>query len=65
MTNITYCVVSGVLFVLVALVHLLRLVYQLPVVVDEYVVPMWASWVACIVPALLAVWAFRLASVSR
>jgi len=55
-----YCVVSGVLFSLVALAHLLRIVFGMPVQVDEFDVPMLVSWVGLIVPAGLAFWAFRL-----
>ena len=54
-----YCIVSGVVFSLVALAHLLRLVYGMSVQIDEYAVPMSVSWVAFIVTAALAVWAFR------
>lgn len=56
----SYCVVSGVLFSLVALAHLLRIVYGVSLQVDDYVVPMFVSWIALIVPGALAVWAFRL-----
>jgi len=55
-----YCVVSGALFALVALAHLLRIVYGMSIQVDEFVVPMLVSWIGFIVPAALAVWAFRL-----
>ena len=55
-----YCVVSGVLFFLVALGHLLRIVYGMSVHVDEFMIPMSASWVGLIIPAALAVWAFRI-----
>ena len=54
-----YCIVSGMVFSLVALAHLLRLVYGMSVQIDEYAVPMSVSWVAFIVTAALAVWAFR------
>ncbi len=54
-----YCVVSGVFFSLVALGHLLRIVYGMSIQVDDYVVPMFVSWVALVVPAGLAFWAFR------
>ncbi len=56
-----YCVISGVLFALVAVAHLLRIVYGLPVVIGAFNVPMWMSWVGLIVPGGLAVWAFRIA----
>jgi hypothetical protein len=56
-----YCAVSGGLFSLVALGHLLRIVYGMSIQVDEYVVPMFVSWVGFVVPAGLAFWAFRIA----
>ncbi len=55
-----YCVVSGVLFTLVALAHLLRIVYDMSIQVDEVMVPMLFSWIGLVVPAALAVWAFRI-----
>lgn len=55
-----YCAVSGVFFSLVAIAHLLRIVYGMSIQVDEYVVPMFVSWIALIVPAGLAFWAFRI-----
>lgn len=55
-----YCVVSGVLFSLVALAHLLRIAYGVTIQVDDYAVPMLVSWIALIVPGALAVWAFRI-----
>lgn len=62
MTNKTYCTVSGVLFALVALAHLLRIVGGISIQVDDYAVPMLFSWIGFIVPAGLAAWAFRLSS---
>jgi len=55
-----YCAVSGVLFALVALAHLSRVTYGMSIQVDEYVVPMFVSWVGFVVPAGLAFWAFRI-----
>lgn len=62
MTSRNYCLVSGGLFSLVALAHLLRILYGMPIVVDEYLVPMWVSWLGLVVPAALASWAFRSSS---
>jgi len=59
MNQKNYCIVSGVLFCLVALAHLLRIVNGISVHLDEYVVPMSVSWGGLIVPAALAFWAFR------
>jgi len=57
-----YCVVSGILFALVAIAHLLRIVYGMTIQVDEFVVPMLVSWFGLIVPAVLAFWAFRIST---
>lgn len=56
-----YCIVSGIFFCLVALAHAVRVVYQIPVFIEDYSVPMLASWIAIVVPLLLASWAFRVA----
>ncbi len=55
-----YCAVSGVLFALVALAHLLRILYGMSVQVDEVSIPMFVSWIGLVVPGTLAVWAFRI-----
>jgi hypothetical protein len=65
MSENQYFVVSGVLFSLVAIAHLLRIVFGIPVYVDEYTVPMLFSWIGFIVPGALAVWAFRLSGAAR
>lgn len=62
MTKSDYLLVSGTLFALVSIAHLVRLIFQLPVLVEDYAVPMYVSWIGFIVPALLAAWAFRLRS---
>jgi len=54
-----YCIVSGTIFSLVAVAHLLRLAFGMPVQVGEFDIPMLVSWVGLAVPAGLAVWAFR------
>lgn len=53
-----YCIVSGILFSLVAFAHLLRIVFGMAVQVDEFDVPMLVSWVGFVLPAGLAFWAF-------
>ncbi len=60
MSNQQYFLITGLLFTLVAIAHLLRLVLGLPVQVDGVAVPMAVSWVGFAVPAVLAYWAFRL-----
>ncbi|NIL93035.1 MAG: hypothetical protein GTO71_01000 [Woeseiaceae bacterium] len=60
MSHRPYCAVSGGLFALVALAHLCRIGYGMSVHVNEYPVPMFVSWIAFIVPAALAAWAFKM-----
>ena len=54
MKSRSYCVVSGVLFSLVAIAHLLRIVNDLSILVNGYSIPMFASWVGLLVPGVLA-----------
>ncbi len=65
MSSKPYCIVSGVLFSLVALAHLTRIIYALPVYVDDYEVSMLFSWIGLIVPGALALWAFRLSGQAK
>ena len=60
MNHKNYCLVSGILFSIVAIAHLLRILNGISVQVDDYSVPMLVSWVGLVVPAALAAWAFRL-----
>ena len=54
-----YVVVSGVLFGLIAVLQAVRALYQWPVQIAGFDVPMWVSWVAVVVAGALCVWAFR------
>lgn len=60
-----YLLISAVIFGLVAIVHLLRVLNGWPLVLGAWSVPMWGSWLGTVVPALLCVWALRLASAAR
>jgi hypothetical protein len=55
-----YLRVSGTLFGLIALGHLLRLLYRVPAELGQWVVPLWVSVIGLLLPAALALWAFRL-----
>ena len=44
-SNKVYLVLSGTIFFLVAMLHLLRLVYQWPILVGTWTVPHWVSYV--------------------
>jgi hypothetical protein len=61
MNSKTFALVAGVIFALVALLHLLRIVLGWPAVIGGWAVPMWLSWVALVVSAALAYFGLKLA----
>lgn len=55
-----YFLISGLVFAIVAIVHLLRIIYQFQIVIATWSVPMSVSWVVVIIPGLLSYYAFLL-----
>lgn len=55
-----YIAVSGVIFDLVFLFHLLRIIFGWRAAIGEFEVPMWISWVSLAVAGYLAISAYRL-----
>ena len=51
-------IIAGIVFSIVALMHLLRLLYQWQIQIAEYTIPMSVSVVALIIAMLLALWMF-------
>jgi hypothetical protein len=49
---------SGILFFLVALLHLYRLINPFVIMIDGHIIPIWASAVLFIVTGLLSLWMF-------
>ena len=62
MNTRVYLAVSGTVFGLVAVLHLLRVINGWSVVVGPWSAPLMVSWLGTIFPAVLCAWAFRLAS---
>jgi hypothetical protein len=52
---------AGVVFLLIALGHVLRFVFGVSFVVNDIPIPMWASGIAVVVMGYLAYEGFRLA----
>jgi hypothetical protein len=52
-------IVVMIFLLLVSIVHLLRLIFQWKVTVNTIEIPMWPSFAACVVTALLAGWLYR------
>jgi hypothetical protein len=57
-----YVQISGLLFGLVAVAHLVRVVRRWPLLIAGYPVPALASLVVLVVTGLIAVWAWRILS---
>jgi hypothetical protein len=61
MNRKTFFLIASVIFLLIALVHALRLAFGWHAVVNTWTVPMWVSWVALVIALYLAAQGFRLA----
>jgi hypothetical protein len=59
MNRNTYPWVAGTIFTLVALFQLVRIFEDWPVIIEDWSVPKWVSWVALIVAGGLALFGFR------
>ena len=62
MTREAFCIVAAVIFAVVALLHLLRIYMDWPVVIADWSVPMWVSWIALVVAGILAIWGLAFAA---
>jgi len=60
MTHRTFSLVTGILFLLVALLHAIRLLRGWQVSVEGAAMPIWISWIGLAVAAYLAYQGFRL-----
>lgn len=54
-----YHSVSGAIFALVSLMHLVRALRAMPVHAGAWEVPLSVSWAGALGAAFLAIWAFR------
>jgi len=50
----TYNTIVGIIFLIVAIFHLTRIVFNWQVLFDNFVVPFWFSWVGLVVAGILA-----------
>ena len=61
MTQRIFSLVTAVLFLLIALLHAIRLLRGWQVIIEGAVVPIWISWIGLAIAAYLAYEGFRLA----
>ncbi len=50
----TFCTVTGIIFAVVALIHLVRIFMAWQVTIDGWSIPMWVSWIGLVVTGGLA-----------
>ena len=60
MSQKTFLSISGTIFGIIAVLHLMRAIYGWPAQIGTFVVPTWLSWVSLLVAGYLAVSAFIL-----
>lgn len=61
MTQRTFSLATAVLFLVIALLHAVRLLRGWQVTIEGAVVPLWVSWIGLVIAAYLAYQGFRLA----
>ena len=59
MTQKNFCMVAGIIFLLMTLLHIARLLFGWQVAVGNAVMPMWISWIALVIAAYLAYLGFK------
>ena len=59
MSGRSYCLVSGLVFAVVAVAHLLRAIAGWPIQLGSWEAPLAASWAATLGAGALAVWGLR------
>jgi hypothetical protein len=55
----TYMMVTATLFLVVAIIHLLRIILGWPVEVGGLSIPFWPSWLAVLAAGALSYFGFR------
>jgi hypothetical protein len=60
MNRKTFALLAGIIFTLVALFHLVRIFEDWPIIIEDWSVPKWLSWIGLIVAGGLALLGFRL-----
>ena len=48
--------IAGSIFGVVAIAHLLRIITGIPVLIGEFLLPLWLNWMGLIATAILCIW---------
>ncbi len=60
MVKNNYYLVTGIIFLAIAILQLLRTINQWPAQIGSLIIPIWASGITFVITLLLSVWAFKL-----
>jgi hypothetical protein len=60
MAQRTFSLITAILFLLIALLHALRLLRSWQVTIGDIVVPVWVSWIGLAIAGYLAYQGFKL-----
>ena len=61
MNRKSFCLTAGIIFIVIALLHLLRIVNGWKVAIGPWAAPDWISWVALVIAGYLGFEGIRLA----
>lgn len=61
MSQYAFSLAAGIVFLLIALAHLLRIVFGTPIVVQDIPIPVWASGIAVVIMGFLSYEGFHVA----
>lgn len=51
-------ITSGIIFAIIAIIHLVRIFYRSTIIVAGVDIPIWVSAIGLVVSALLSIWMF-------
>jgi len=54
MSQKAFYATTGTIFLIIAVLHLLRILNSWPATISSFVVPIWASWVAVVIAGYLS-----------
>jgi len=54
-----YILISGLIFLIIGIVHLWRAINNWEVFVENWVIPGWVSWIAGVILIVMVAWAFN------
>jgi len=57
----TYFIIAAIIFLIVAILHLLRAISGLPLIFGVWELPLWLSWIAFIIAGFMSYVGFTLA----